>query len=87
MNNVEKLKEIINDIEYEKSYSCHLKTIEGEEDIIISSLEKQIPKKPNHIGNNYFHCPNGCEYVHTYHSDRFYYCPKCGQAIDWTDTP
>jgi hypothetical protein len=54
---------------------------------IYKALGKQIPKKPKHIGKNFFHCPNGCEYVHTYFSDRFYYCPKCGQAIDWTDTP
>ena len=46
----------------------------------IEALEKQIPKKaPNHDGMVCPSCNSKARYGHPYE----YYCPHCGQAIDW----
>ena len=51
-------------------------------DIAIEALEKQIPKKaPNHDGMVCPSCNSKARYGHPYE----YYCPHCGQAIDWSD--
>lgn len=64
------------------------------------ALEKQIPKKPMHIDIRFRHhgryisdgrgilkcykCP-GCG-GHIFHVfDSEIYCPRCGQALDWSD--
>lgn len=44
--------------------------------------EKNEPKKPLHNGANWYRCPNGCE-VRKKAFEKDWYCPKCGQAIDW----
>ena len=48
----------------------------------IQALEKQIPKKPSYNGANWYRCPNGCE-VHKKQFEKDWYCPKCGQRLDW----
>ena len=56
----------------------------------IKSLEKQVPKKPlpaSDIDEEYLFgkesvCPNCRHMVAPYNG---YYCPNCGQAIDWED--
>ena len=49
----------------------------------IEALEKQIPKKPpNHDGMVCPSCNSKARYGHPYE----YYCPHCGQAIDWRMT-
>ena len=48
--------------------------------IAIEALEKQVPKKPpNHDGMVCPSCNSKARYGHPYE----YYCPHCGQAIDW----
>lgn len=50
----------------------------------IIALEKQIPKKPLFNGNNWYRCVNGCE-IHKKQFEKDWYCPKCGQKLDWSD--
>lgn len=46
------------------------------------ALEKQIPKKPpNHDGMVCPNCNSKARYGHPYE----FYCPHCGQAIDWSE--
>ena len=46
------------------------------------ALEKQIPKKPpNHDRMVCPSCNSKARYGHPYE----YYCPHCGQAIDWEE--
>lgn len=58
------------------------------------ALEKQIPKKPDYEGDGFdedgyliydtWICPNcGKHYEVDY--DEYDFCPKCGQALDWSD--
>ena len=69
-----------------------------EMNIVISALEKQMPKKPDYEGDGYdengnliydtWICPNcGKHYEVDY--DDYDFCPDCGQAIDkyldWSD--
>lgn len=60
----------------------------------ISVLEKQIPKKPDLEGDGYdengeliydtWICPRCGKYYEVYYEE-YEFCPKCGQAIDWTE--
>lgn len=50
----------------------------------IQSLEKHIPKKPMFNGNNWYRCVNGCE-IHKKQFEKDWYCPNCGQKLDWSD--
>lgn len=57
-------------------------------DLAISSLEKQIPKKPLHMHKN-FYCPVCKEdgwllWDDAEPNDFDSYCCKCGQALDWS---
>lgn len=68
-------------------------------DIAIQAIEKQIPKKPMKIEKNsnpyyelkYSLCPNCSEAIDKYaiydcvHKGIRTYCPRCGQAIDWSE--
>ena len=58
------------------------------------ALEKQIPKKPLYLGLRFqsngrhrldcYRCPGcGGHIFHAFDSD--IYCPRCGQALDWSD--
>ena len=58
-------------------------------DIAISAIEKQIPKKPKVIFDeySYFECGNCGEAI--YCSDELKshkYCLNCGQALDWGES-
>lgn len=60
-------------------------------DIAISAIEKQIPKKPllhsfseSHDTYTYFKCPNLCD-TYCEVKNNMHYCPKCGQALDWSE--
>ena len=44
--------------------------------------EKNEPKKTLYNGANWYKCPNGCE-VHKKAFEKDWYCPKCGQRLDW----
>lgn len=61
-------------------------------ELAIDALEKQIPKKPALEGDGYadghlvydtWICPK-CEERYEVDYDEYDYCPKCGQAIDWS---
>lgn len=56
-------------------------------DIIEQILEKQIPKKPlypkSKICQN-IRCPMCNSLVGDMHV-QYYYCPDCGQALDWKE--
>ncbi len=61
----------------------------------IYALEKQIPKKPAYEGDGYdengnliydtWICPC-CDERYEVDYDNYEHCPKCGQAIDRSDT-
>lgn len=48
----------------------------------IEALEKQIARKPMFNGTNWYRCVNGCE-IHKKQFEKDWYCPKCGQKLDW----
>lgn len=58
------------------------------------ALAKQIPKKPDYEGDGYdedgyliydtWICPNCGEHYEVDYDD-YDFCPKCGQALDWSD--
>lgn len=70
-----------------KPLEVHYKAI----NLAISSLEKQIPKKPRakHYEDERepayikYKCPNGCGSRYRLLDNVEKYCMNCGQAIDW----
>lgn len=60
---------------------------------IDDALEKQIPKKPDLLGDGYddngnllydtWICPC-CETQYELYYDEYKFCPNCGQALDWS---
>ena len=57
-------------------------------DIILSALDKQIPKKPRGDLHcvPHFRCPSCTSSVRTYvDSIKKPYCEWCGQCIDWSE--
>ena len=53
------------------------------------AMEKQIPKKPLYSVVNRddaVHCSACGEFACFRDAYRYNYCPKCGQAIDWSET-
>lgn len=58
------------------------------ERLIISALEKQIPKRPVMKANGWdlYTCPNCDKGIINNNDDgKFPYCHLCGQALDWSD--
>lgn len=62
-------------------------------DIADAAIRKQIPKKPDIEGDGYadgylvydtWICPC-CGNYYEIDYDNYDYCPKCGQAIDWSE--
>lgn len=51
--------------------------------LAIEAMEKQIPKKPN----DYYKgsADKKCAVCGTLVFERDRYCPRCGQAIDWSE--
>ncbi len=58
------------------------------EEFIVRAVAKQLPKKPEYEGDgDYAICPvcglDNFEYgINNWGCN---YCPKCGQALDWSD--
>ena len=86
------IQEIIESINY--CLECNndsIPTTQEDLQTIKEALKKQIPKKPDIIGDGYddngnliydtWICPC-CE--KQYELD-YKFCPKCGQALDWSD--
>lgn len=84
MTNQEALRELRASIEG-CGFQCHIETYRA----AIKALEKQVPLRPKRIGwveenggrfvPTHTECPN-CDYGVI---ERYNYCPKCGQALDW----
>lgn len=58
------------------------------ESLIISALEKQMPKKPNIHGYREGREVNTISYtcpICNKHIGRENFCKHCGQALDWSD--
>ncbi len=56
--------------------------------LAISTLEKQIPKKPQEVDVDFstFICPNCLSTImYTDEKETHNYCLKCGQRLDWSD--
>ena len=63
--------------------------------VAVSVLGKQILKKPDYEGDGYdedgyliydtWICPNCGEHYEVDY-DEYDFCPKCGQALDWSDS-
>lgn len=61
---------------------------------IKTAVKKQIPKKPDLIGDGYddngyliydtWICPC-CETDYELDYDDYKFCPECGQALDWSE--
>ena len=64
-----------------KYYGCELSR--GEAELVISALEKQIPKKPEYDCYKHLYiCPHCGEYIVTYNQE-FPYEIKCGGRLEW----
>lgn len=88
-------KEVKNNFVQNLAENAYINMCSVEEmNIAIEALEKQIPKKPDLIGDGYddngnliydtWICP--CcrtEYELDYYNYKF--CPECGQKIDWSE--
>ena len=70
--------------DYQRDISdAHRRKLEKQmqiEQVKISALEKQIPKKPSFIDSEIFECPN-CGWKRSI--SNIHFCPTCGQSIDW----
>lgn len=88
-------KEVRNNFVQNLAENAYINMCSVEEmNIAISALEKQIPKKPDLIGDGYddngnliydtWICPC-CETQYELDYDDYKFCPECGQAIDWSD--
>lgn len=89
------IQEIIESIDY--CLECDNDSIPTTQDdlqTIKEALEKQIPKKPDFIGDGYddncnliydtWICPS-CETQYEVDYDDYKFCPECGQKIDWSE--
>ena len=82
---------IIEDVTWQDN-GRHYGKIAPAREIAISAIEKQTPKKPRlsrhykcGIYYNDYYCPNDCaSYCQVLTPWKF--CPRCGQALDWSGT-
>ena len=90
MNNQEAAEMIRDDMKLHHDYLSG--TYRKALNMAISALKKQIPKEPAVMIDTWIcpSCNNGIEYqfllgdnvlFHGFHD----FCPRCGQAIDWTE--
>ena len=82
-------KEALERLRYEIEEEGHCSYIEDEMEVAFDALEKQIPIKP--IGKHTsYKCPICGRRVRSGKgSSSFgvdYFCQRCGQALDWSDT-
>lgn len=84
----EALEIIKNEMPYESG------VINNALNMVENAVEKQIPKKPDFIGDGYddngnliydtWTCPC-CETQYELDYDDYKFCPECGQSLDWSD--
>lgn len=88
-------KEVKNNFVQNLAENAYINMCSVEEiNIAIKALEKQIPKKPDLIGDGYddngnliydtWICPC-CQTQYELDYDDYKFCPNCGQAIDWSE--
>ena len=88
--------EVIHELNSLKSYAGNTNDVYRRDRAIEaakSALEKQIPKTPEHDGEDeqdYFLCPRCKEPLCTIGDTVYFdmkpkYCEDCGQRIDWSD--
>lgn len=54
--------------------------------VVISALDKQIPKKPVEKSPWTYHCPNcDSQNIEEVFIEKFNFCRDCGQALDWEE--
>lgn len=83
------LKEALDSLRYEVDEECHCSYIEDELHMAMIALEKQIPQKP--IGRHTsYKCPVCGRRVRSGKGSSSkgvdFFCQRCGQALDWSDT-
>jgi Zn finger protein HypA/HybF involved in hydrogenase expression len=81
---IEQIKALKGLIEWEHSLTFQLALDEA-----IDALERQVPIRPNVSTNamlkhRAIRCPNCDSEIPT--GRPLFYCPLCGQAIDWSET-
>lgn len=91
-----KYKEALETLKYEVFEEGHCSYIENEISVAIEALEKAVPKKVGEktivFQDEDFYeydaeCPI-CGYamqITTDFVDELQYCPRCGQALDWSE--
>lgn len=91
-----RVEEAIDNLKYLISDDCTDSQVDyvDEIEMAIEALEKQIAKKPDFEGDGYdcsgnlvydtWICPN-CEADYEVDYEEYKCCPKCGQAIDWSE--
>ncbi len=47
-----------------------------------NALKKQVSRVPDNLNEDTWNCPHCGKQYET--EDNYYYCPNCGQAIDWS---
>ena len=82
-------KEALDSLRYEIDEEGHCSYIEEEIHIAMKALETQIPQKP--IGRHTsYKCPVCGRRVRSGKGSSSrgvdYFCQRCGQALDWSDT-
>ena len=76
-------------IKYSEYVATYGETVYETEEFIkileigVEALEKQIPKKPDDTYEDSL--DDECAVCGTYIFERDRYCPRCGQAIDWSE--
>lgn len=95
MNDIENLIKYVEDYSNNflgsKATLKEMETFEHMYDLLIETLEKQIPKKPvkHNINTTWnYDCECGWRLISKINSEwiagtKAWFCPKCGQAIDW----
>lgn len=61
----------------------------GNELVIVFRLVKeavnlQVSKLPENLNEDTWSCPRCGKQYETEEENNYYYCPNCGQAIDWS---
>lgn len=48
------------------------------------AINKQVPRMPDNLNEDTWSCPRCGKQYETEEENNYYYCPNCGQAIDWS---
>ena len=95
MIEINRIKNALVNMEVLTANSHYYKKYRDDQDIYLikAIVKKEIPKKPYLESDGYadgypvydtWICPR-CGHNYEVDSDKFDYCPKCGQRIDWEE--